>query len=224
MSVAVVVPIAVTDEHRGRAFRDVEHRLIGDGWPVLTGANISELWCKALAVAAAIRPTRPDDVLIIHDADVLVDLLAVREAVRLVETGATAWAVPHSEVFRLTQAETGRYYETGRIPVLPELTRWPYIGVEGGGAVVMRRSTYDDVPIDPRFLGWGDEDVCWGWALRTLLGAPWRSQSRLVHLWHPHAAPGAQRSPRWESDTLRRRYRVARDDPIRMRQLVDEFR
>jgi hypothetical protein len=223
----VVVPLAITGlSHRERAWQSVEARLVDDGWPILTGPNVSGLWCKSLAVEAAIHPTQPDDVLVVHDADVLVDRAAMRQAVERVEAGVVAWAMPHSEVHRLTAAATFRYYETGEVPEDAELLRWPYVGVEGGGAVVLRRSTYDDVPIDPRFLGWGDEDVCWGWALRTLLGAPWRATSRLVHLWHPHAAPGAQRSPRWESDTLRRRYRAAFECPARMRALalVDEIR
>lgn len=221
MSTAVVVPLAITDPHRERAWEDVAGRLAADGWPVLTGPNVSELWCKSHAVAAAIAPTSGDDVVVIHDADVLLDLGALRGAVAHVEAGG-AWAIPHGEVYRLTERATARYYETRDVPDHPEMTRWPYVGVEGGGAVVLRRSTYDSIPIDPRFLGWGDEDHCWGWALRTLLGAPWRSPARLVHLWHPHAAPGAQHSPRWESDTIRRRYRVALDDPARMRALLDE--
>jgi hypothetical protein len=221
MSAVVVVPLATDDEHRARAWTDVSGRLAADGWPVLVGPNVSELWCKSLAVSAAIVPTTPEDVLVVHDADVLVDLSALRLAVAHVESGG-AWAIPHREVYRLTERATARYYETRDVPMTPELTRWPYIGVEGGGVCVLRRSTYDSIPIDPRFLGWGDEDHCWGWALRTLLGEPWRSPERLVHLWHPHSAPGKQRSPRLESETMRRRYRFAFDDPVRMRALVDE--
>lgn len=222
MSVAVVVPLAIADPARERAWSVVESRLVDDGWPILTGPNVSDLWCKSLAVSAAIPATRPDDVLVVHDADVILDLAALRAAVDVVESGTVPWAIPHRDVYRLSERATDRFYVTGELPEQPELVRWPYIGVEGGGAVVLRRETYDRVPIDPRFLGWGDEDVCWGWALRTIYGEPWRSTARLVHLWHPHAAPGAQRSPRWESDTLRRRYRAAQVDVDRMRALVSE--
>lgn len=216
------------DDHREHAWANVAARLRDDGWPIVAYDSAEGDWCKACAVRGAIdaaddfRAVNADDVLIVHDADVLVDLGAIREAVAVVASGDAGWAIPHGEVYRLTERATARYYETAEIPEYPDLTRWPYVGVEGGGAVVLRRMVYDDVPLDPRFLGWGDEDVCWGWALRTLHGAPWRAAARLVHLWHPHAAPGAQRSPRWESDHLRRRYQVARDNPVRMRELLDE--
>jgi len=223
MSAGVVVPLAVTDDWRQRAWDCVRDRLAGDGWPVLPGENVSDLWCKSLAVSAALhgRAMRPDDVLVVHDADVLIDLAALRAAVAAVESGAVEWAIPHTDVLRLTQRATARYYETGEVPAAPELTRWPYVGVEGGGAVVLTRRVYDACPLDAGFLGWGEEDICWGWALRCLHGEPWRAPQPLVHLWHPHAVgERVARSPRWESDTLRRRYMVAREDPDRMRRLV----
>lgn len=227
MSTGVVVPLLLTDEHRTRAWDHVSSRMIHDGWPIMEGHYPGGVWCKAVAVQVALEWHRPGpaDVLVVMDADVVLDLGALRAAVRAVESGEHAWAIPHTEVHRLTQRATDRYLVTGEAPEHAELTRWPYVGVEGGGCVVLRRRTYDEVPLDTGFLGWGEEDICWGMALRTLAGAPWRAPERLIHLWHPHAVGERQaRSPRWESDTLRRRYMAARDDPGRMAALVAQAR
>lgn len=227
MSTGVVVPLLLTDTYRQRAWDHVQARMTQDGWPILEGQYPGDVWCKAVAVEVALQryAPAPDDVLVIMDADVVLDLQAVRGAVDAVESGTAEWAIPHTYVHRLTDRATTRYLQTGELPEHPELTRWPYVGVEGGGAVVLRRRTYEAVPLDAGFLGWGEEDVCWGIALRTLYGEPWRDGAALIHLWHPHAVgERIARSPRWESDTLRRRYMAARDDPARMAQLVAQAR
>lgn len=227
MSAVVVMPWSPVDADRDAALRYVHGRLAGDGWPVLVGGGSSDVWCKAEAVGTVLAQAEPmvrdDTVLVVHDADVVVDLGALRQAVAAVEAGA-GWAMPHGAVHRLTQAATQAFYETGQLGPSPELQRWPYIGVEGGGVAVMLRSTYDAVPLDRRFVGWGDEDQSWGWALGTLVGAPWRSDAPLYHLFHPHASPGARWSPRLESHKLRRAYRAYRGDAGRMRALLDQAR
>lgn len=220
MSAAVVMPFLVTDEWRQRAFRHVTDRFAADGWPVIVGMKPEYPWVKADAVGDAVAQTRPGDVLVVHDADVVIDLVMLRLAVGMVECDAVKWAIPYTPVLRLTAAATTRYYETGELPARPELTRYPYPGVAGGGVVVLKHETYRDCPLDPRFLGWGDEDVSWGWALATLHGAPWRDpRAPLHHLWHPQAAQNTQPTS-IASHRLRRRYQVARNDPVKMHDLV----
>lgn len=233
MSAVVVVPLSIVDDARGRAWAFVRSRLVDDGWPIVTGVQRSAGgWCKADAVSDALRSAdvhaHADDVLVVHDADVVVDLAALREAVELVESGAVEWAVPHTLVYRLSEQTTLDYLAGVTISIdsrsTTTLTRWPYVGVAGGGIVCVRRSTYADCPLDRRFVGWGGEDQAWGWALSTLHGEPRRVDAPLVHLWHPHAAPGAQRPPRVESERLVRAYRAYRRWPEQMRVLVDETR
>lgn len=231
MSAVVVIPLAVTDEYREAAYAFVSRRLIEDGWPIVAYEGDQERWCKACTVRGALDAAdehvgmHPDDVLIIHDADVVLDLWALRAAVGWVERGDVAWAIPHQAVYRLSEAASAAYMRDAHLSSTPDLVRWPYIGVPGGGCVVLRRSTYDDCPLDRRFLGWGDEDQSWGWALGTLHGAPWRAEADLVHLWHP-PQPGSQgtRSASLDSNRLRRAYRAYRADPARMRALVADAR
>jgi hypothetical protein len=231
MSTAVVVPYQ-TGPARPEALHFVWNRLADDGWPVVLGTlehrTIDDpRWCKAEAVAQAVAMValhgHRDDVLVIQDADVLVDLASLRIAVDAVETGRVAWAIPHTLVVRLSEDATAHLYADDPLDP-PTLTRQPYVGMPGGGCVVIRRETYEDCPLDRRFCGWGDEDQAWGWALGTLYGAAWRADADLIHLWHPHAAPHQLRSPSLDSSRLRRAYRAYRSDPTKMRELVDAGR
>jgi hypothetical protein len=158
---------------------------------------------------------------VVADADVLPDPGALESAVRAVTCGAAAWAMPHGTVLRLTESCTDRYVRCDGIVDGLEMDRKPYPGVVGGGVVVGHRDTFLDVPIDPRFEGWGGEDESWGLALGCLLGPAWRSHADLIHLWHP-AQP---RESKWggvHNRELRRRYGRAGLDPDAMRLLIEE--
>lgn len=136
-------------------------------------------WRKGVAVADAL--TRTDaDVLVVSDADVVCDDLP--DAIAAVVAGA-AWAVPHTRVRRLTTAATDQVL-AGAIPHGP-LEERPYRGILGGGIVVLPRDVYVEAPIDPRFVGWGQEDESWGLALSNRYGWPVRGSGDLWHLWHP---------------------------------------
>ena len=223
MSAVVVMPVAITDEYRFQAFEFVKRRLAEDGWPIVASSHEFDAlptWCKADAVHDALdrAPGRDDDVLIVHDADCVVDLGALRGAVDVIERDEYGWAIPYTHVVRLSQYVTESFMRGGP-PSQAE--RAPYIGIPGGGVVVLRRSTYATCPLDRRFIGWGDEDQSWGWALGTLFGAPWRHDADVVHLWHPPAVPhGQRRSTSMASNKLRRAYSAYRTEPRRMRDLV----
>jgi len=51
--------------------------------------------------------------------------------------------------------------------------------------MALRRDLYEQVPIDPRFVGWGQEDQAWHLALRRIAGMGVRGRADLWHLWHP---------------------------------------
>jgi hypothetical protein len=94
-------------------------------------------------------------------------------------------------VYRLSEAATVMVYaatDPEPAATLGGLARAPYVGVEGGGMLVLPRDTYDRVPLDPRFENWGAEDQAWAAALRTLAGRPYRGSAPLHHLWHPLAS------------------------------------
>jgi hypothetical protein len=225
VNVAIIIPLdrstldMVGDPFRARAYGYVMRHLAPLGAEIVVGVCDGE-WCKATAVADAL--TRTDaDMLVVHDADVVVSLIAIERAVSAVHNDIAKWAIPHNLVHRLDEDATNVVLAGAMPTATRQLVRWPYVGMVGGGIVALRRTTYNDCPLDARFLGWGSEDQSWGFALTTLHHQPWRGDADLFHLFHPHPEPDAQRSPRYESEALRRAYRQYRGWPEQMRPLVD---
>lgn len=211
MSVEVIVPWLGGCEHRECAR---EWCLGRYPWPV-TLATGSEPWCKARAVMPLVRASAAD-VVVIADADCWSEGLA--DAVAAVERGAV-WAVPHDAVHRLTAAATEDLLAGEQASELDEPA---YRGVVGGGFVVAPRDAVLAVPMDPRFVGWGQEDRSWGMALEAVLGPPWRGSAPLVHLWHPPASRQDRVIGSMEGWRLQRRYTKARWQPEAMAALLSE--
>lgn len=212
-SVAVVVPWRGGCQHRARAWEHLKRRY---DLPVIEAPG-PDPWCKAAAVMPAIEATSAQ-IMVVADADVWCDGLT--EAIVAVEDGA-AWALPHEFLHRLTEAATLNVL-SGRPDTATEET--PYRGKAGGGIVVAHRDVLLEVPLDPRFIGWGQEDESWGWALTTLVGEAWRGTADLVHLWHPPQQRRERTYGSMEGWWLRRRYAKARRDPVAMRRLIEEVR
>jgi hypothetical protein len=183
-------------------------------------------WSKAAAVADAIDPDwDDDDVLVIHDADVWAPKLP--DTIDVVRRKGRAWATPHTIVCRLGPELTERVM-SGEIPFnglgTVGLDQAPYRGVVGGGCVVLSRAAYRRVPLDPRFVGWGQEDESWGFALHRVLGQPHQANHRLYHLWHPHPERMTRTVGNSDGEKLRNRYRAAKVAKADMERLLDEFR
>ena len=97
-------------------------------------------------------------------------------------------------------------------------------GLIGGGLMVLPRELWEICPADPRFIGWGQEDEAWGYALIGTAGRPTRGEGVLWHLWHP-PQPRRNRgigSP--ESLELARRYMLAARHPDQLATLLTEAR
>ena len=215
MSVAVVIPWRDGCSHRRRALEFVDGFWSArhPGWPVVYGEHPDGDWCKAIAVANALDHTSAD-MLVIADADVYCDGLAV--AVECCQT----WAVPHRMLHRLDETATADLYATGAPG--PGRTEKPYVGHAGGGIVVIRRDVYESCPLDPRFVGWGQEDDAWAHALTTLFGLPWRGSADLFHLWHPPQERLSRTTGSRDGRILYRRYRNAARSRVVMERLLAE--
>lgn len=214
-TVEVLVPWLAGCPHRERALDWVKGKYEALGWPVTVAPGGSP-WVKAEAVNPAVQASSAD-IVVIADADVWTDGLP--ESVRAVELGAP-WGKPHSLVHRLTAASTQALYE-GR--PWHELDQPPYHGVAGGGFIIARRETLLDIPMDPRFIGWGQEDIAYAIALHTLAGPAWLGDADLTHLYHP---PQERLSRTWgsmENKRLLRRYAAAKRKPKAMRELLEEI-
>jgi hypothetical protein len=186
-------------------------------------------WRKAVHVDHLAR-TSTAEVLVVSDVDVWVAPSAVRAAIAAVAGGDAEWAVPHGDVHRLCEDAT-RVALTlddadGMQPLGEvDLAEPPYPGHPGGGLVVIRRDLALQVPMDPRFEGWGQEDDSWALALTTLAGKPWRGRAPLVHLWHPAPPRKTRHRGNQLGMNLHHRYQAATaGTPGPMRTLVAEAR
>lgn len=222
--VAVVFPAGVHDDpHRAAAFEYVEawYAEHFPRWPRAVGTCGAGPWSKGNAVRDAIENLdAPADVLVIADADSFVaDPATLAAAALEVVAGRQRWVTPHGYVYRLKPAETERVL-AGAKPRIGATIRAPYEGPVGGGITVVALDAYAEVGgIDPRFLGWGGEDLAFGWALETLCQPGMRMDAPLIHLWHPHPAPNLRGS--LLSEEIVARYQAARGLPRRMRWLID---
>lgn len=199
MTVNVVIPWRPGCEYREAALDHVVQWWSTNHptWPVTIGPWWVESgpWRKGCAVrAAGLRPD-PDDVVVVADADVIP--VGIGDAVDAVGPAGwgrppARWAMPFRLVHRLTKAATD-LVTSGRL-VLPSgplpktmvgLVAESYVGSAGGGVVVLRGDVFTTVPIDPRFAGYGQEDLSWSLALHRLVGAPMMGTGPLWHLWHP---------------------------------------
>jgi hypothetical protein len=216
--VAVVIPWRAGCPHRQQALEWVldRYQTQHPDWQIEL-ADTCGPWCKGATVRAGVENVDAE-VIVVADADVWCEGLTA--AIDAVRAGA-AWAIPHKLVHRLDVAATAAFYETGTPG--PGRTQHPYSGHAGGGLVVLRRDTYLRIPIDPRFVGWGQEDDSWAMALQRITGRPWRGTADLIHLWHP---PQPRLSRRWGSQDgrdLYERYRRIRTAEA-MERLLAEIR
>lgn len=221
--VAVVVPFRGGCPHREHAWSWVRARyeaFYGD-LELIEAKAPPGAWCKAAATVPAIAAISAE-IVIQADADVWVGGLALEQAIRAVRAGAP-WAVPHMQVHRLSKEGTAAV-RAGAPWREQRCEERPYCGVLGGGVLVARRETLEAVPLDQRFVGWGQEDESQAMALVTLAGEPWRGDADLVHLWHPPAPRWIRRRGSRESWDLRGRYAEARTDPAAMAALIEESR
>lgn len=223
LTVSVLVPWRPDGADRDRAWSYVQCWWAEQhpDWQVVTGACPDGPWRKATAVADALA--RADgDLLVVADADVI--CAGIGEAAAQVQAGA-GWAIPHRKVHRLTATATEAVY-TGAQPadVLGGLARKPYLGVEGGGLVMLPRTAYMEAPLDPRFETWGQDDESWAVALRSLVGPPWRGTADLWHLWHEPAERLNRHVGNKDGWALHIRYQLAaKEGPAAVRQLLNEI-
>lgn len=224
MTVAVVIPWRAGCLHRERALKWTIRRYLAAFRSldvVLGSCDPDRPFNRAQAIIDGASRTQAD-VLVVADGDVWCD---PKQAID--EVKSCGWAVPHLKIHRLSRESTDKVLRGEDWHGLPLSTdnrqdAKPYKGHETGTLVVLRRDVLEEVPPDPRFVGWGSEDDAWSCALRTLVGAPWRGVDDLVHLWHPPQPRISRTVGNRESFALLRRYQRANRQPAVMSELVAE--
>lgn len=182
----------------------------------MTGSCPDGPWVKALAVQDGIDQTDDTD-LVVADADVWCD--GLDEALsRLADRPVV---IPHGQVVRLTPEATAAVL-AGDPPRRHKGSARTYRGYEGGGILILRRDVWDRVPLDPRFVGWGQEDSAWAHALTAMTGKICRFSAPLYHLWHPPQERLNRHTGTLEGLALNQRYEEHRHNPTEMAELLDE--
>lgn len=239
-SVTVLVPWwpATDDLDRVATWEWVRRRYetLHPDWRIVeaTGGDVTAdagepTWSKAQAVnAAAAWWTATDpgiDVFVVADADCIVTSRALMRAAEY--AFGVGWAVPHSTVYRLDHNGSA-HHRRGAPDLEPTMLdvgpfkRKPYFGAAGGGIVAVNRHSWEVVGgYDDRFVGWGSEDVSFGWACETLISKGVRVEGPLWHFEHRMADVGG--SAQYTANRqLEQRYRQARLNPAAMQALIDE--
>jgi hypothetical protein len=218
MTVSVLIPFTSDEPWRLLARDHVVGNYRSQGFDVVEGGCPGP-WRKAVAVAAAAARSS-GEILVVADADCF--CAGVHQAVTAVEAGAP-WAMPHELVHRLDQTATGAIYAGAAPWTTMGRTQPPYRGFDGGGIVVLPRATWEQIPLDPRFEGWGNDDEAWALALTCVAGPPTRVTANLYHLYHPEPVRLTRHIGSAASKELLNRYlRAARAGRPAMRALLDE--
>jgi hypothetical protein len=89
---------------------------------------------------------------------------------------------------------------------------------------VVRRDSFRRIKgYDPRFRGWGFEDVAFHDIATTVLGPTTRIDGDLWHLWHPVDKTNDQKNPQYQANlALCHRYIAAKGDIEAMMALRSE--
>lgn len=193
-----------------------QYRSAHPGWRIVETVAPVGPWCKAAAINAAASVSTAD-IVVVADADVWATNL--HAAVDAAQAGG--WVIPHRRVHRLTEQATTQLIAGG---IATETCEPPYVGIEGGGIVVLPRRLLLEVPMDERFLGWGQEDQAWGIALHFMVAPSTRLDGDLLHLWHPPQPRDNRKVGSLQSFALHRRYLKARNDPAMLQELLEGAR
>lgn len=227
MSVSLIVPVTLDGLERERNWSWLRPKYEQTGWEIVEcwydpkKAEQDEEWSKGRAVNPGVEHSS-GDVLVIADADLFIDRDVLDDAIERVERGAP-WVMPHGVVYRLSRRASSAVCAYPSTPKCERTVSRRHDGPVGGGFVVCSRTAFDTVRgIDPRFTGWGGEDISFGRALDTLVGTHVRLWAPTWHLWHTPMPRhlGWRASP--ENEQLANRYLDAAGDPIAMRAIVEE--
>lgn len=216
------VTVALPWRPAGCQWRTASQRRVADHW-----AGWDTLWLDdgtvpfSRARSVNLAEAADWDVLVIADADTLIDHAQVERAAEAAAE-APGMVLAYDRYRYLGKRMTRRIWDgyTGD---------WnPGVAFTLKGTVssclAVSRTTWDTVAgFDPRFVGWGSEDCAFERACRTLTAETRRIPGPVWHLWHPTDPTNDRSTPTLQANrALDRRYQAAELDPTAMAALIAE--
>lgn len=189
--ISVVIPVGLPESSRNAALEYLKQYYSYQlGAELVVSPDYSIPYRKSVAINRGIARAT-NDLLLIIDADILVQPDILQEGIDAVRNGAPA-AFPCRHVLDLTPAGTEFVYQLHPSQVSgiePEgEIRTRRLSTTGrGGFQIFTRATFESVRgYDERFSGWGGEDVCFALAVYSLVGRGYdiKGEKPHFHLWH----------------------------------------
>lgn len=207
--------VVVPWRSKGDVHREMAWRLARDnwsGWDVHTADDGGEPFSRAASINLAVEE-HPADVYVVADADVLVPADQVRAAVELAQS-APGIVLAYDRYAYLSAGGT-RYVLDGYRGDWEPFVMFT-LGWTVSSCLAVSHETWETVGgFDPRFRGWGMEDVAFDIACRTLAGPTRRVPGSCWHLWHPTEPERPS-----ENVDLLRQYEAADGNPDALRALM----
>lgn len=164
------------------------------------------------------------EIVVACDADLLVGVDQLREAVHLAKT--PGMVLPFSTLVYCYENESTAIIN-GEVDYRDaDGRRWdasPTIPCLGGCNVLSRQTWQQAGGWLPVFRGWGCEDLSWSAQCGTLVGPNRRLQGDAVHLYHPKTGVYVDEDGINANGELMRRVLACEGDPDAMRTVVEEL-
>lgn len=242
--VSLLVPFRDDGEHRGEVWNWLR-RYWNATFPqaeIVQGHDDGTPFSKAVAVNHAASLARGRTFVVI-DADAYLPAAVLQGCADSIDAAlhnnTRRWFIPYSHLYRLNEPYTKSLLgaaPTVSVPLPPDEASREIVTTDvtyghryGALAQVMPREAFGLVEgMDPRFRGWGSEDVSFLRALDTLYTQHEVTQAHIAHLWHAKTGNDYM-SRQWvgqswgaANERLHQRYAAAAAEPAAMRGLARE--
>lgn len=185
MNVHVGIPWRAGDPWREQSCAYVQIHLRGAGLDPVAYDTGAEPFSRAGSRNLAVRCAADADVVILHDADMILPPAAYHEMAERATTGRLV--VGFNRYRPLSKSATVDAYRGADPFTLEPIDELVDFSV-GGVIAVTPDAWWAAGGMDERFIGWGCEDFAFANAAATALGPLERIDGPAVHLWHPHAS------------------------------------
>lgn len=216
------------------AFAITRWRMLG--WPIIEEMGPDGDFNRAAAINQAAARAGMWDVMLIVDADVVLDDPAQALAAAELASRSGRVVFAHDSLTMFQDNDDRFAFSQDAIDATGQVLKGedPAIVADSYGftvhpntwssALAVPRVLWDKLGgFDERFAGWGWEDIAFRAAAKTLAGGIDRVPGRAFHLWHPRSWETNEANPGYAANqVLGERYQRADGDPYSMRQLIAE--